>query len=155
MLSKFTLSSNTSSKNNISRFTFIKIIIIKANVMKVYSNKITPSLKNVTASESISSRSVTSLENTTLSTFSNVLFVTNQSGTNFDTGRALSTALSHIFWVLHWSGKNPIKREKYQQIHHTFFESYSIQEQIVLQRGSRRVIINSFITLGKNSNVWA
>ena len=49
-----------------------------------------------TISESISSRSVSSLENTKLSSFSRISFVTNQSGTNFNAGRQASTALLHI-----------------------------------------------------------
>ena len=39
-----------------------------------------------------------------VSSFLIILLVTNQSGTNFNVARQSSTALSHICWVLYWSG---------------------------------------------------
>ena len=86
--------------NNIFRIIIVKINIMKANIIKIYINKTHVIIKNVTLSESAlktisESKTILSLENTTLSSFSSILLVTNQSGTNINVGRKALTALLH------------------------------------------------------------
>ena len=59
--------------------------------------------KNVTRPESASTKTIPSLANTASSSFSSILFVTNQSGTNFNAARQASTALAHISGALYLS----------------------------------------------------
>ena len=59
---------------------------------------------NVTLSQYRSSRSISSLENTTLSSLSSILLVKDESGTKFNFGRKVSIALSHNFWSYIYRG---------------------------------------------------
>ena len=96
LLKSITLS-HRSNMNNSSSVS-IKVIIIK-----VYSKKAHIVAKNVKISDSRSSRSISSLNKTTSSRFSSFLFITKQSGTNFNYGRRTSKVLSQISWFLYQS----------------------------------------------------
>ena len=95
----------------------------------------------MTRPESASTKTIPSLANTASSGFSSILFVTNQSGTNFNAARQASTALAHISGAL-YQGHILGKRVLQKQIYHTFLESYIDKEQIDF----RRISIDSFFT---------
>ena len=84
----------------------------------------------MTLPESALPKTVSSLENTTLPSFSRILLVTNQSGTNLNVGRK-TTALLHNSWVIYLIWKYfSIKGSLETTLsHHTFFESRIDQEQ--------------------------
>ena len=86
-----------SSMSNSFKIIIIKIIIIKVNIIKVYSIKTPIITINVTLSESSLTKTIPSLENTTSSSFSRILFVINQSGANVNAGRKTSKVLSLYF----------------------------------------------------------
>ena len=85
--------------NNNFRIIFIKINIIKFNIVKLYT-KITHFItKNVTLAESPSKKSISWLANKASSCVLITILVTNQSGTSFNAGTKSSTVLSHISWI--------------------------------------------------------
>ena len=91
----------------INRFgiKFVKIIIIKINIIKHYTIKAYIITKECNIIRAYITKDYISLENTALSSFSVILFITNYSGTNFVASRLELTALSHIYWVLYLSGQ--------------------------------------------------
>ena len=76
--------SHISNMNCSFRIIFVKIIIIKANVIRIYINKTHIATKNVTLSESALTMTILSLKNTAFSRSLSMLFEANQSGTNFN-----------------------------------------------------------------------
>ena len=89
------------------------------------------SQENVTLPESSLIKTILSLENTASSSFLIIFyFVTNQSGKNFNTGRLVSTTLSHISWVLQHSGKNCITEgEVSTALLHIFLSLIAIRDK--------------------------
>ena len=67
------------------------------NIIKLYSVKGHIITKNLALSEFSLTKTISSLEKTTSSSFSSILFETNQSGTSFNARRQASTVLSHIY----------------------------------------------------------
>ena len=104
LFTTFTQSHN-SNMDNVFRIIIIiiKTIIIKVNIISICSLKACIITKNVALLESSIKRTISSLENTTSPSFSNILLLKNELGTNFSVGRKASTDLSHISCVLYLS----------------------------------------------------
>ena len=96
----FIMSSHKSNINNSFRIIFIKVTITKVNTIKAYSIKTHIITKNYGIIRIFINKDYIILDNTTSSSFSSILFVTNQSRTNL------------------------MLVEKHQQLYHTFPESY-------------------------------
>ena len=108
----------------------------KSHINQVFSKKVHIIAKECdNTTESISSRSASSLQTTISSSFISILFIKKQSGANFDVGRIASTALSveAIF-----------QQERF--FRNNFITHYLSLIRIRKKIKYKRICINSFIT---------
>ena len=61
----------------------------------------------------------------------------------FSTKGFLKTTLSHISWVLNWSGTESNTKWQFQQLYHTFIESYSNRGQIIIHENNYQWIYHT------------
>ena len=114
---------NSNSNSNSFRVIIVKIIISKVNISKFDNTN--ANIKNLKKSESVSTKTMSSLESTASSGFASIFFIKNLSGTNYNAGRQASAALSYIYWVLYVSKQYfsiKVCKKTYQQLYHTFLE---------------------------------
>ena len=147
------MSSQKSGKNNSVRNIFIKIII-KINIIKIYTKNTHFITTKCNIARILIKKSKPSSENRTVQFFLIILLVTKQSEISSNDARELSTASWHILWAIYLSGQYTIKegykettkshissvlywlgverntKKIYELLYYTSLESYSIQEHI-------------------------
>ena len=128
-----------SDMNNSFRIMFIKINIIKVSIIKIYTKNTVFVTRECEVTRIFIKKSISLSWNKALWSFFIIVFVTNQSRTNFNAGRISSKSLSHIFGVFYLSRQNFSIRNSL--ITH-FFSLISIRNKIKYKMTS----INSFNT---------
>ena len=80
--------------------------------------------RNVTLLKSSSIKSISSLDSKASWNFLRILFVTNQSGIDFNGSRQSLTSSLYTFWVLYILGQYININDLWKQLCHTFLESH-------------------------------
>ena len=143
MLFKSITPSNKSKKNNFGRIIFIKIIIIKANTAKVYSNKahtITKECSNIKACIIICEYNI-------IKFYKNFIYKkTNQEQVSMLAGK--HQKLCYIFLKSFIYQDNIITQNVlWKQLYHIFLESYINQEQNQIQKDKYQQLYHIFFSL--------
>ena len=97
VLFKYIIPSQKFDINNNFRIIFIKIIIIKVNVIKIYMKNTHLISKKCNFTKIFIRKEYIIVKNKSTMKLSSILHVANQSGINFNAARQSSVATSHIF----------------------------------------------------------
>ena len=97
---KFIVPSQRSDMNNSFKIIFMKISIIKVNIIKIYTKNTHFITWKCDITRIFIKKSTSSMQIKYYKAFLIILLVANQSGINFNVGKKISTALSHILLSL-------------------------------------------------------
>ena len=130
------------------RIRTVKIIIIKINIIKICTINDCIIAKECNNIRLYITKDYIIIRNTALSSFSIILLVKNQSGTNFNAGRKASTASSQISWVLYLPRQYfSINFFFWKQLYHAFLSHIFITNRIKYKRTSMNSFMKHFLSL--------
>ena len=130
------------------RIATVKIIIIKINIIKICTINDCIIAKECNNIRLYITKDYIIIRNTALSSFSIILFVKNQTGTNFNAGRKASTASSQISWILYLPRQYfSIKFFFWKQLYHEFLSHIFVTNRIKYKRTSINSFMKHFLSL--------